>query len=570
MKKKKNRRTKKNKFSKFLILALIIVTGFFIGLLFYIDLLPTKYLIMITAGVTIIDLFNILILRIKNLKKKIRKVFSAFVIFWIIVMLAISFYLCKTLGVLLNNGDSKYKLEHYSVAVLKTSKFNKIEKKKKKKIGYYKKTTGALEANEKLKEKIKVKYKSYEEPKKMLEELDNKDISAILIEDSIKSIMEEEDADFSKKYKVIYTFKVKVATKSTAKDVDVSKKPFVLYLSGIDTYGEISSVSRSDVNIVLVANPKTKQVLLISVPRDYYVQLHDTKGVKDKLTHAGIYGTDMSVKTLEDLLGVDINYYFKVNFTSVIDIVNVLGGLDVYSDYTFISYSGYSFKQGYNNVNGEEALDFVRTRKAFSEGDRQRGKNQQALIDAIIQKATKKSIITKYNSLLDAINGKYQTNMPSKKIMSLVKMQLNDMAKWTVTSYGLEGTDSMNYTYTYYQMLYVMEPVEESVEQAKDLIQQVLNGEKLEGSYIEKTGASNSVYKTNINSNPAPNKKEVKKEEKKEVKKEEPKKEQTKEIQNNQENNENVDETSKDKENSKEEKEIETPSDPIDDIIPAN
>ena len=572
MKKKKNRRTKKNKFSKFLILALIIVTGFFIGLLFYIDLLPTKYLIAIIAAITVVDLFNILMLRIRNLKKKIRKVFSAFVIFWIIVMLAISFYLCKTLGVLLNNGDSKYKLEHYSVAVLKTSKFNKIEDLNSKKIGYYKKTTGALEANEKLKEKIKVKYKSYDEPKKMLEELDNKDISAILIEDSIKSIMEEEDAEFSKKYKVIYTFKVKVATKSTAKDVDVSKKPFVLYLSGIDTYGEISSVSRSDVNIVLVANPKTKQVLLISAPRDYYVQLHDTTGVKDKLTHAGIYGTDMSVKTLEDLLGVDINYYFKVNFTSVIDIVNVLGGLDVYSDYTFISYSGYSFKQGYNSVNGEDALDFVRTRKAFAEGDRQRGKNQQALIDAIIQKATKKSIITKYNSLLDAINGKYQTNMPSKKIMSLIKMQLNDMAKWTVTSFGLEGTDSMNYTYTYYQMLYVMEPVEESVEQAKDLIQQVLNGEKLEGSYIENTGSSNSVYKTNISSNPAPHKTEEKKEEPKEEesKQEETKKEEEKKEILEDKDNEKNDEKDKDNDTSNVEKDKEKQNDPIDDIIPAN
>ena len=566
MKKNKSKKNKKNKFTKFLILTLIIVTGFFIGLLFYIDLLPTKYLVTITGTIIVFDLINILILRVNNLKKKIRRIFSAFAIFWIIAMLGVSFYLCKTLGVLLSNGDSKYKLEHYSVAVLKTSKFNKIEDIKNKKVGYYKKTTGALDANEKLKSVVKVKYKSYEEPKKMLEDLDNKDISAILIEDSIKSIMEEEDAEFSKKYKVIYTFKVKVESKSTAKDVDVSKKPFVLYLSGIDTYGEISSVSRSDVNIVLVANPKTKQVLLISIPRDYYVQLHDTTGVKDKLTHAGIYGIDMSVMTLEDLLSVDINYYFKVNFTSVIDIVDVLGGLDVYSDYTFISYSGYSFKAGYNSVNGEEALDFVRTRKAFAEGDRQRGKNQQALIDAIIQKATSKSIITKYNSLLDAVNGKYQTNMPSKKIMSLIKMQLNDMAKWTVTSYGLEGKDSSNYTYTYYQLLYVMEPVEESVEQAKEMIQQVLNGEKLEGSYVENTGTSNSVYKTNINPNPTPKKEEPKKSEtKKEEIKEEPKKD------TETENKEDIKEEKEDlNSNDGEEKDKEEPTDPIDDIIPAN
>ena len=141
-------------------------------------------------------------------------------------MLAISFYLCKTLGVLLSNGDSKYKLEHYSVIVLKNSKFSKVNDLKNKKVGYYKKTTGALDANEKLKKEVAIKFKSYVEPKKMLEDLDNKSISSILIEDSIKSIMEEENADFSKKYKVIYTFKIKVKSEATIKDVDVSKKPF--------------------------------------------------------------------------------------------------------------------------------------------------------------------------------------------------------------------------------------------------------------------------------------------------------------------------------------------------------
>ena len=574
MGKKKNRRTKKNKFSKFLMFTLIIVSIFFIGLLFYIDLLPTKYLLIITGIIIVLDLFNISILRIKNLKKKLRKVFSFFAIFWIIVMLAISFYLCKTLGVLLSNGDSKYKLEHYSVIVLKNSKFSKVNDLKNKKVGYYKKTTGALDANEKLKKEVAIKFKSYVEPKKMLEDLDNKSISSILIEDSIKSIMEEENSDFSKKYKVIYTFKIKVKSETTIKDVDVSKKTFAIYLSGIDTYGEISSVSRSDVNIVVFVNPKTNQILLISVPRDYYVQLHGTTGTKDKLTHAGIYGIDMSVKTLEDLLDVDINYYFKVNFTSVIDIVDVLGGLDVYSDYTFISYSGYSFKSGYNSVNGEEALDFVRTRKAFVEGDRQRGKNQQALINAIIQKVTSKSIITKYSSLLDAINGKYQTNMPSKKITSLVKKQLNDMSKWNVTSYSLEGENSSNYTYTYNQLLYVMEPVEDSVNTAKELIQQVINGEKLEGSYIENTGNSNSVYKTkvipsndnnhnNVNKNDtisSPKKEELKQEKEQQ----DTQKTQEEKVEENKEEDNNL--TPKNNDDSKDEE----TNDLIDDIVPAN
>ena len=334
--------------------------------------------------------------------------------------------------------------------------------------------------------------------------LDSK-VDAILVEDSIKSILDEEKDDFLDSVKVIYSFKIKVKSESTVKDVKVTKESFAVYISGIDTYGEISSVARSDVNILAVVNPTTKQILLVSIPRDYYVQLHGTTGVKDKLTHAGIYGIDMSIKTIEDLLNVKINYYFKVNFTSTIDIVNALDGVEVYSEYTFVSYSGFNFKKGYNYVNGEQALDFARTRKAFATGDRQRGKNQQALIDAMIKKATSKSIITKYNSLLSAIDGKYQTNMGSKKITSLIKMQLNDMTSWNVTSYSLTGHDSNNYTYTYNQKLYVMEPDSDSINEAMDLIEKTLNGEHLDGSYKENTGTSSKVTKSYQNTSSGSN-----------------------------------------------------------------
>ena len=254
---------------------------------------------------------------------------------------------------------------------------------------------------------------------------------------------------------------------------------------------------------------------MISIPRDYYVQLHGTTGTKDKLTHAGIYGIDMSIQTLEDLLQTKINYYFKVNFTSVIDIVDALGGLDVYSEYTFVSYSGYSFKKGLNSVNGEQALDFVRTRKAFTDGDRQRGKNQQALIEAMFRKATDKSIITKYNSLLNAINGKYQTNMSIKKMTSLIKTQLNTMKSWNITSYSLTGSDSSNYTYTYYQLLYVMEPDEESISTAIEMINAVLNGKVLDSSYTEIFGESNSVTKVTTSTKKTTTKKDTSSDEKK-------------------------------------------------------
>lgn len=506
MKAKKNIKKKRtNRIYRIISLILLVASIFFGATLMYIDLLPTKYLLIILISLFVFTALNVILLNLRRLKKIIKKVISAISIIVVLVMLIASFYMYRTLGVLIGNGESKYKLENYSLIVLKDSGYSKLKDVKNKQIGYYENSIGALDAKNRLDKEIKVGFSAYTSADSLFSDLVDSKVDAILVEDSIKSILDEENDDFLDSVKVIYSFKIKVKSESTVKDVKVTKEPFAVYISGIDTYGEISSVARSDVNILVVVNPTTKQILLVSIPRDYYVQLHGTTGVKDKLTHAGIYGVDMSIKTIEDLLNVKINYYFKVNFTSTIDIVNALDGVDVYSEYTFVSYSGFNFKKGYNSVNGEQALDFARTRKAFATGDRQRGKNQQALIDAMIKKATSKSIITKYNSLLNAIDGKYQTNMGSKKITSLIKMQLNDMTSWNVTSYSLTGHDSNNYTYTYNQKLYVMEPDSDSINEAMDLIEKTLNGEHLDGSYKENTGTSSKVTKSYQNTSSSSN-----------------------------------------------------------------
>ena len=497
--KQKNYKTGQNLIYKIISVILIIVSAVFIGILFFIDLLPTKYLSIILCAVLSFDILSILLINIKKLKKKLKKSLSIFIIIATIVMSFASFYMAKTLSILATNGDSKYKLENYAVIVLKDSSYKQLKDIKNEKVGYFENSIGTEESKKRLASDVNVEFASYNSSNEMVADLLNSKINVILLEDSIKSILEEEVDGFKESVKIIYTFKVKIKSESMLKEVDVTKEPFVVYISGIDTYGEISSVSRSDVNIVMVVNPKTHQILLISIPRDYYVQLHGTTGTKDKLTHAGIYGIDMSIHTIEDLLNLEINYYLKVNFTSVIDIVDALGGLDVYSEYSFISYSDFRFKRGMNYVNGEQALDFARTRKAFVDGDRQRGKNQQAVIEALIRKATNKSIITKYNSLLNAINGKYQTNMSMKKITSIIKMQLDSMPKWTVTSHSLTGYDSSNYTYTYNQLLYVMEPDEESIGEAIHLIDKILNDETLENSYNNVTGDSSKVTKVDTN-----------------------------------------------------------------------
>ncbi|MBR6689769.1 MAG: LCP family protein [Bacilli bacterium] len=513
MKKIKVKKNTENLFCKIISFLLVASSISFLGLLFYIDLLPIKYSITFLLIILIFDALNIFLINLKRLKKKIKKIISITMVIATLIFTIANFYIGKTLGVLLNNGDSKYKLEHYSVIVLKDSDYNKVKDIKGEKIGYFKNSTGANDANNRLKKEVNVDFEAYKASDSLAQNLLDEEINVIVVEDSIKNIMEEEIDDFEDLTKTIYSFKIRTKVETTLKQVDVTKEPFAIYISGIDTYGEISSVSRSDVNMVMVVNPKIRQVLLISIPRDYYVQLHGTTGTKDKITHAGIYGIDMSIQTIEDLLELDINYYLKVNFTSVIDIVDALGGLDVYSEYTFTSYSGYKFKKGLNYVNGKQALDFARTRKAFKDGDRQRGKNQQAVIEAIIRKITNKSIITKYNSLLNAIDGKYQTNISMKSITSLVKMQLKDMSSWNITSHSLTGKDSKDYTYTYNQLLYVMKPDTASIDEAIELINNVLNGEQLENSYTNLEGSSNKVTKVQTNTKKETNTKNDKKEE---------------------------------------------------------
>ena len=477
---------RKRKFSIYKILALMLfIASIFMGYIIYkVNLLPDKYLYLVLGGLGFINIFFDIFLMRKKAKKGIRIFFSFLTIILLGVMCFIAHYILNTLGFLAKIGPKDYKTETYSIIVLNDSKFKKLKDIKDLDIGYYSNSEGAKDANKKVLKSVDVNFKDYDDVNEVANDLLNGDTKVIMLEDSVVSMVNEDNPEFNTKTKVIYKFVIKLKSKTKAKDVNVTNKPFNIYITGIDTYGEITSVSRTDVNIIATVNPKTKQVLLTSIPRDYYVQLHGTTGVKDKLTHAGIYGVDKSITTIEDLLDIDINYYVKVNFTSLIDIVNALGGITVYSDYTFTSIDGVHFTEGNNNMNGEQALAFARERKAFLDGDNQRGKDQQAVIAALIKKMCSKSIITKYDSILNSLKGKFQTNMSSNKITSLLKMQLNDMSSWNVSTYNLQGVNSSNYTYSGGNTkLFVMEPILGSIEEAHNLINDVKNGKKLKASY---------------------------------------------------------------------------------------
>ena len=258
----------------------------------------------------------------------------------------------------------------------------------------------------------------------------------------------------------------------------ITEEAFNIYISGMDSYGKVAGKSRTDVNLVLTVNPVTKEILMTSIPRDYYVKLADKNG-SDKLTHSGLGGVAASAQTVANLLGVDIDYYFKVGFSSLVGIVDALGGVTVYSPQAFTTLHGnYYIKQGDNFMDGAKALGFVRERYAFARGDNERVKNTQRLLTAIIKKAASPAILTNYTQILKAVNGLFITNMSSDDIFLLVQMQLNDMAEWHFSSQACVGSGKMM-TGGYYMPknnLYYMIPKEESVQKAHENILTIMNG----------------------------------------------------------------------------------------------
>lgn len=256
---------------------------------------------------------------------------------------------------------------------------------------------------------------------------------------------------------------------------EMSKDAFVVYISGIDTYGNVNRKCRSDVNILMAVNTKTKHILMVNTPRDYYVPLSISNGVPDKLTHAGNFGVGVSKDTLGMLYGVEAEYYVRMNFTGFIDIINAMGGVDVYSEYDFTS-GGFHFNKGMNyGVKGKPALFFARERKSFAAGDNQRGENQMALISAMINKLASGNTLTNYNAIMNAIAGSFQTNFTSDEIYSLIHMQLDDMSSWTIESYSVTGKGKKDKTYSMPSVnAYVMEPNMDTVYKAREMIKEVL------------------------------------------------------------------------------------------------
>lgn len=306
----------------------------------------------------------------------------------------------------------------------------------------------------------------------------NGESQAMVFNGVFANILENEDPDFSSKVKKIYSFKV-TQTVETATE-QVSGDSFNIYISGIDTYGPISSVSRSDVNIIMTVNRATHKILLTTTPRDSYVAIADGgQNQYDKLTHAGIYGVNASVHTLENLYGIDISNYIRLNFTSFLQLIDLVGGIDVENTQEFTSLHGnYYFPVGQVHLNAEQALGFVRERYSLEGGDNDRGQNQEKVIAALIKKLSSPDNLANYQAILTGLEGSIQTDLILETIMGLVNTQLESGTQFTVESQALTGTgrsDLSSYAMPGSQ-LYMMEINQDSLEQAKAAIQSVLDG----------------------------------------------------------------------------------------------
>lgn len=480
-KQEEKRNNKESKFTKVLAVVYIIITAVFVASVFMVNILKTMYFVIFVFAIILVSVpIVVSLLRNSNgekIGKKAKKktVVSAAAVIVILIAGVGTYYMASTLDFLSKISGNDQTHDFY-VIVRETSEYEKISDIAGSLVGIMDNADDTyLKAQELLKEKVNINFENAGSFDVLAKALINEDRDVIFMNSAYYEMaLEEVDGFTEETTKILEHVDVKVKSETKVKTVNVTEEPFNIYVSGLDTRGSIGNISRSDVNMILTVNPKTKTILLTSIPRDYYVKLA-AKGAMDKLTHSGLYGIDETTATVENLLGIDINYHIKVNFTTVVKLVDILGGISVNSDYSF-SAGGYNFSVGENYLNGQAALAFSRERYSFLSGDNQRVKNQQAVITGIINKCTEStSVLTDYTGILNSMEDNMQTNMPQKDITSLVKMQLGDMSGWTIKQCSLTGSGRMTPVYSIPNYsVYVMVPDQASIDEAKKQIISVM------------------------------------------------------------------------------------------------
>ena len=517
-------KTKKTKNSKSVIasyiataLAAVMMTAsaLLIIKLTFMQVLPMKYTAIFGVAVLVLG-----IIIIATSRKKAVAIVMSILSLVITGVVVYGFLTVTKLDKTLNeiSTDSRLETVEMSVLVLKDNKAQAVNDICGYKVGYYDGDAASEDMKAELSGNLETDvsfYTGYANPIFLADSLLKGDEEAIILNETYIDIISEIEGyeDFSDKVRLLDTIEVETEAKyepvetpqpqpATASDAKAeatteeatTEEPFKLstgsdcftvYISGIDTYGSVNTRSRSDVNILAVVNTSTGKIQLINTPRDYYVPLTISNGSRDKLTHAGIYGIEVSQGTIANLYGINIDYYLRMNFTSFVTIVDELGGIDVNSDYDFNATvetgnhrgggTKYHINKGINHLNGVQALGFARNRYAFNTGDVQRGVNQMEVIKGVVAKLSSKEALMNFDNILAAISDSIQTDMGTDTMYSLVRYQLENNLTWDVQSYTVTGYDASNTTFSmpgFYA--YVMVPNEDTVNEAKRLIAETL------------------------------------------------------------------------------------------------
>lgn len=486
--------SKLSKVLSILLSVVLVISSFY--LLYQVirlNVLPSKFLFPLTIGVVVLDAIFILLLIYfsKNVVSKI--VCIALTLFICVASCMGGYYISKTQNVLSSiTNVAKHAKNTVSVVVKESSSI----KNKSQLNGV---SVGSLRLNEQGSKKalkelssegIVLNQKEYDSMTALLEAFYNGEVDSIIINESSRSQILDMEAysNFDSNTRVVYQTSYKVKNNDSATSVsDITSKPFNVLISGSDTRGGFDENGRSDVIMIATVNPKTHTILLTSVPRDFYVTTACDagdgcmQGALDKITHTGIHGTNTTKRTVEQLLGIEINYTFKVGFDTVIELVDVLGGVDVYVEPGYaVHTTALNVNEGVNHLYGEEALEYARERYAYTEGDRQRTKNQQQVLMGIVKEVTKPSVITNYAAIMDTIANTFSTTMSNEEITDLIKYQLNNNPTWKMEQYMVDGTGDTLMCAELGDAASVMVPDQSTVKMAKDKINAVLAGKSSE------------------------------------------------------------------------------------------
>ena len=461
-------------------------------------LFPGKYLALAAVVVAALLLVSVLLARSSNSVARLACTFYAIFMSGMLVFAMV--YVNQVTKTLNSIAGSATEVKTIAVLVEQGNAANSIEETSGYRFGVYEGTDGDLigETIEEVKaanSDAELQRESYDSPIEMAQDLIEGKIDAAICNKAYTEILDEVIVDFSSAVRVLYEKEFETETDASGGELSadgatgqqitsevashqgqsLTDHAFTILISGIDVSGPISATSRSDVNILMTVNPLTHQILLTTTPRDYYVYLPGISGdMRDKLTHAGIYGVKCSMRTLENLYGIEISDYIRINFDSLIRLVDALDGVDVYSDYEFEA-GGYYFSRGTNHLDGEEALAFARERHSFDSGDRQRGKNQMLVLTAIIDKLQSPALLKNPSDILEVVRKSMQTSMNSSDITDMISWQLDTGEDWKIDRQSVDGTGDSQQTFSMKGTnLYVMWPDEESVESAAEKIREVM------------------------------------------------------------------------------------------------